>query len=679
MKPKLILCLALVLSGGLLGVFRSEAADANDPTQIRLEQMAGTCSHFSLTVVVRNQPLRLWRPMIEVKTATNGFGKWKPGTNELAGEQLRLVRELRDLSGNREALSALLTNDNPKVRTLALGALFQREDGRDLPLIASLINDPAQTIPDLHDSMSSAGGPRPMPEVESPQTVGSVAQTMLAFWGVLHDGRPVETEFGRPANGITSIDFAEYWRKYAGRKYAASWFMVKMKRATRQITPIQPEYRPDIQRVLAEIKALPMPDRAWIQLYVLAPEGWFEFDKEGLVAPDRELIAMTKKLNPASLLRFLQRRQVSNDPDLLMDQDNREFVRMSNFVLRHADQLLRPEDYDALLACQYVLRDSGSVNPAWAIGAALVQPSRASEILHSALAHKTGSYETAAGQRAGALWRIRGPAEMAFFVNWFYTVLPTASEPEHQPVVFLWEVKAAARPDTKQLIAALVKDERFDHTDWNTLKELLTIVNAGRSTPLVNERDIYDAQPNGGTDVRRVYPGWRNRLRREYGLPEKPLPPALAVPEQVLTQPAWSVAIPQQQDLAGQWRLIPSPDGQWLALLSRTIVTLWRTDTGELAWQPSFRARADGYITVAGDMAFTADGQLLIFDHSDYGRFRTWNLATHQKISKVQLSGKPTSGVDDGRYSFDRTAQRMAFAGYNDLGCFDTRTGAALL
>jgi len=34
--------------------------------------------------------------------------------------------------------------------------------------------------------------------------------------------------------------------------------------------------------------------------------------------------------------------------------------------------------------------------------------------------------------------------------------------------------------------------------------------------------------------------------------------------------------------------------------------------------------------------------------------------------------------VDDGRYSFDRTAQRMAFAGYNNLGCFDTRTGAAL-
>ena len=54
---------------------------------------------------------------------------------------------------------------------------------------------------------------------------------------------------------------SQKWQKYAGREYSASWFMVKMKRATRQITPIQPEYRPDIQRVLAEMKALPTPDR----------------------------------------------------------------------------------------------------------------------------------------------------------------------------------------------------------------------------------------------------------------------------------------------------------------------------------------------------------------------------------------------------------------------------------
>ena len=299
--------------------------------------------------------------------------------------------------------------------------------------------------------------------------------------------------------------------------------------------------------------------------------------------PNDALIAVAKELGPDALLRFLQRQPVCADPDLQLDKDDRLFVEISNFILDHADKLLRPEDCDALLACQYVMHYSGGVNPSWVTGASLVQPARAGALLHDALAQEKRSSVTAAGELAGALWRIRGPEELDFLVNWFYTMLPAASEPMHQPVAFLWGVEKAARSDTKQLIAALVKDPRFDRTDWPTLVEILKIVDTGRATPLVAYQDISGAQPNSNADVHRIYPEWRNRLRREYGLPEEPLPAALAVPEQVLTQPAWSVAIPpQQENLAGQWRLIPSPDGQWLVLLSHTTVTVWRAETGNL-------------------------------------------------------------------------------------------------
>jgi hypothetical protein len=523
-KPKLLLGLALVL-----GCAQTNCLGATDAVQVQFERMARTYSHFSLTVVIHNRPLRLGSPLAEAKR----------GNNPLALEQFQLAHELRALMGDREALAALLKNPDPKVRTLALGAIFEREDGRDLSLIATLINDSAPTFPDLHNSMSSIAGARPMSELEGPQSVGYVAQAMLAFWGVTHNGRPVGWGPGNLEGiYITTDDFAEYWKKYAVREYSASWFAVRMKRATRQTIPIQPEYQPDIQRVLAEMKALPLPDRAWTQLYVLAPAGWFEFEPSDLVVGDDELIAMTKKLSPASLLHFLQRGRISDDPSLLMDKQNPEFVRMSNFILRHADQLLQEEDADALLACENTERDPSGVNPSWSIGAALVQPARASEILHGALARETRSYETAAGQLAGALWRIRGPAETDFLVNWFYTVLPTAREPMHQPVVLLWEVEAAARPDTKQLITALVKDSRFDDTDWATLKELLKIANASRSTSLVNERDIYDARTTDSVHQRAVFATWRNLLRREYGLPEKPLPDSEAKPKQVLTQPS---------------------------------------------------------------------------------------------------------------------------------------------
>lgn len=655
MKPKIILGLALVL-----GCARTNCRGATDTVQAQFEQMAKTYGHFSLTVVIQNRPLRLGTPLEATKR----------GNNPLALEQLQLAQELRALSGDRKALAALLENPDPKVRTLALGAIFQREDGRDLTLIATLINDPAPTFPNLHESMSSIGGARPMSELEDPQSVGHVAQAMLAFWGVTHNGRPVGMGPGNLEGiYITTDDFAEYWKKYAVREYSASWFAVRMKRATRRTIPIQPEYQPDIQRVLAEMKALPLPDRAWIQLYVLAPEGWFEFEPSDLVARDDELVAMTKKLSPASLLCFLQRQKVSDDPDLLMGKQNPEFVRISNFILRHADQLLEAEDADALLACENAERDPSGVNPSWSIGAALVQPARASEILHGALARETRSYDTAAGLLAGALWRIRGPAEMDFLVNWFYTVLPTAREPIHQPVALLWEVEAAARRDTKQLIRALVKDARFDSTDWESLKEMLKIVNAGRSTPLVNERDIYAAQPNGLLDERMVLPAWRNLLRCEYGLPEKPLQSPEAKPKQILTRPAYSVPLANPPS-----QIVLSPDGRWLAMLTNGTVTIWQAATGELRWQITRDLTAGAHC-----MAFQNDPQrLTVFDNALYGQFSEWNVTTRQPAGSVLLTGKPRSGMDEGAYGFDRAALRMAFSRYNDLACFDTRNGKAL-
>ena len=673
MTSRIFFALAVVLSG-----LQSNCFGATDTTQARLEQMATNYSHFSLETVIKNRSLRLLGVMTITQSSARGTVVLKP--NQLVEEQTRLVKDLRSVDGDRPALAVLLKHPDPRVRTLALGAIFQREDGRDLPLIAGLVDDPALTFTNLHESMSQTiftmSGVPPKSEVENGQTVGLIAREMLAYWGVPHDGRSGRMGYGDGFKvGITTNDFAAYWQKYAGRDYSASWFAVRMKRATHETSPIQPECRVDIDRVISEMRKLPQPDSLWIQFYVLAPGNQFT---GGLVADD-DLIVLGRKLGPDALLRFLQRQQISTDPDLRLDKDDDLFLGISNFILNHADKLLRPEDGDALLACQYVMRRSSGVNPAWAIGASLVQPARAHEILHDALAHETRTYETAAGELAGALWRVCGPAEIPFLVNWFYTGLPAAREPMHQPVAFLRAVEAAARPDSKQLIAALVKEPRFDRTDWPTLVEMLKIVNSGRATPLVANQDIYNAQPNSNADLHRIYPEWRNRLRHEFRLPEKPLPADLALPEQVLTQPVWSATIVPRRNFGGQTLILPSQDGLWIALLSHGCVDVWRADTGELGWQlPLSPGRNDGYPSAADDVAFTADGRLLIFDHGDHGRFCTWDLATHQETSKVVLSGRPTSGMADGRYSFDRNAQRMAFAGYNTLGCFDTRTGAAL-
>ena len=626
--------------------------------------MAETNSHFALVVIVGNGWLSEGNIVPDEENDTNSYAA---KMRREIHSQTDLVRQLRASSKDRESLRALLKDPDPKVRTLALGALFQRDDGRDLPLIGSLIGDNAPTFPGLRDTQRASGGP---PD-ENPQTVGDVVQSMLEFWGVHHTGFG-GTHFG--SSRIIPEDFAAYWRKYEGREYSASWFAVKMRRATRWTVPIQAEYKADIQRVEAEMQSLPMPDRAWIQLYVLAPQGLFAMDTNDFIMRDRDLIALIKPLGPAALLRFLQRERISDDPDLLIDKDDQLFVTMSDFILRHADELLRPEDSDALLAGSVHQKQSGGPDPAWAIGAALVQPQRASKILRDTLAHETRDYETAAGKLAGALWSIRGPAEMDFLVNWFYTVLPGAREPQHQPVAFLSGVRAAARPDTKKLLSALVKDKRFDTTDWATLKEILQIVNEGRATPLVETTDIYDAMPNHVGDPRTAYPLWRNLLRREFGFPAEPLPAAEAKPKHLVTEPKWSVRLPEL--FTPPLLMVASSDGKWLATLTNGAVGIWEATSGKLAWTIPDRPREAW--SRAFQIAFEPGGRrVIVLDNVNKGRVCEWDFIEQRKISEGPLSRRTPDGVNKS-YRIDGQAQRAVFSSFDKLFCFELRPFKAL-
>jgi len=631
----------------LLAATALSAADATgNQVQIQLERMAQTYSHFARTTLIYNRQLRLW------------------DNDRLAAQQDRLARELRALSGNRESLAALLEHPNPKMRTLALGALFEREDGRDLPLIASLVDDEAPTFPDLHEFMNSAlmssmGGPRPVDELESPQTVDHVAQAMLKFWGV-SDER--ETR-------VTAEIFKKYWKKYEGRQYSAGWFAVKMNRATRETSPIQPEYQSDIKRVLTEMDALPPRERAWTRLFVLCPEGWNEgYMAEHCLASDRELLATACELGPEALLRFLQRKPVTDDPDLRMEnKKNPNFVRIANFILRHAAQLLRPEDAGALLTCEDAERDYHGVNPAWSIGAAALQPARAGDILRTALKHETRDYVGAAGYLTGGLWRVCGAAEKDFLTDWFYKALVTARDPFHQPEIFLQEVRVAARPDTRELLIALMKHPRFELTDWHTLKEMLEISNAGRPEPLVSVRSIYDAQPRSSADQKTVLAQWRNLLRNEYDLAEQPAPKPSPLPRQILTEPVYATPL-----FVNPSHLILSPDGQLLATLTNGTVEIWEAKSVNSVWQVPREPRSWCLGT-----AFHDTGHKVVLVHQQ-GWLSEWDVAERKLVSEIELKGRPSSGIGLGPFAFDRAALRLGYAGFNDIACFDIGSGRAL-
>ena len=75
-------------------------------------------------------------------------------------------------------LVRLLMHSNPKVRTLAMAALLDREERRYLLDIARLAQDPAVTFRTI---VPTFGGARPKPLPTRDQTVGEIAREFASF------------------------------------------------------------------------------------------------------------------------------------------------------------------------------------------------------------------------------------------------------------------------------------------------------------------------------------------------------------------------------------------------------------------------------------------------------------------------------------------------------------------
>ncbi len=536
-----------IISVALVGVWplATGCRSTTERTRHELERSARHYSHFATWDIISNRPA-------EREWPTN-----------LVVEQAQLLSELRTWSQRRASLEPLLLHPLPKVRTLALGALFVREDPQDLPAIASLLNDFAPTFPLLHESGSSGGGPHPLSELESPQTVSEVARMMVAtYLAAAHAevrivrstvespvdaaglpvvaGAPVvarEEVFGFSMDadhGLTPAQrsevFANYWKKREGRTHCASWFLVKINRATRQSSPLQPEYQRDIRRAFSDANILPRADRAWTLLFVRCAS--FP-DLEEFIS-EQSLVAALKSVAPERLIRFLQRQRATDDPDLwfgdLGSANIGLFESTSNFLLRHARELLRPQDAQLLIACEEQERKASAttllaVSPWWAAAAAEVAnhsaPAEADKIIDEALQRYPLDGICGGSEQSvlmAALWRMRGTSEKQRLVSWFYRAMAKALREKsdgsnHGAVEFLLQVKADKRLDTKELLAALVDDARFEQADWPVLKELIEMASAGLPKPLVSTEEIYAAWPPRG-DNQAVLAQWRELLRK---------------------------------------------------------------------------------------------------------------------------------------------------------------------
>ena len=605
----------------------------------------------------------------------------------LAQEHIQLVTDLRALKDADAALRSLLKDPDPKIRTLALGALFEREDPQDLPVIAALINDNAATFPAFVLAEDSK-------ESSRPQNVGDVAATLINFYLIAANVAPdprhnTEYQGEPPARDETAALFARYWAERGKRAACASWSLVKLERATRLTEPILPQNEADVRRAVAEINQLPSPAREWGLLYALygeiGPDAPY-------VMPEATIVATAKALGPEALMRFLELKPVSDDPDLAFDPNapktpltgrrNEIYNGIAGLILRNASELLRPSDADALLAdSQRDFQGWQDTGEQWVAAAnalkGLKDPGKAAADMQAAIGRISLSDIEGQMQQevlAVGLWKMAGAAQAPYLVNWFYAVLPLGdpNSGADGSWSFLREVKAQGRPDTQDLLKAMVADERFGQAGWPILEQLLPMANEGLAAPLVEARTIYDYQPSANRpDEITELASWRNLLRRRYGLPEVAAVAAAAA-KTILTQPVHT------ENFAGEiMKFTVSDDGHYVGIILETTPDLVEgteadvrdAATGKLIWQIPMR-KSTGWTA----LSFPPGGdQIFLLDED--GKSSLGNLSAQTLTRGSQITDP---NVEDFTLAFDRAAKRMVCAQTNELTCLDTVTGQSI-
>lgn len=334
----------------------------------------------------------------------------------LSAAEAALYKEVLSPQFSTVFLLKLLKDSDPKVRTLAILALYSKEEPQVLPAIADLVDDNAKTFPQLIPTAmaySASYVPQPSEDV----TVGYVANAVMKMY--MEAGGYY---YGVKGSG-SEPGFSQYWAARKDRRYCAGWYQVALARASTGCSPTDKTRLSQIKALRAKIDKIPFPDKQWILLYLRSCNG-----ADALVS-NAELVTAMKELGPERLLNMLQYKIDSLDPDLKSRRSNNyPYHEMQLLVLKHAAEVLKPDQSKALLECEQWERDYQKhgvsdplISPWWSIAAAELAPRQAESILRAEfgrLDHDFYGYQKA--ELAYALFRQCGLSQAQFLVDCFY-------------------------------------------------------------------------------------------------------------------------------------------------------------------------------------------------------------------------------------------------------------------
>ena len=487
----------------LVGLSAAPAAFAGEARE-EFEQAAEELSFFALDDFLYDRDFT-------ARVPANDARQYRETVDRLFRGQVRadgpfVLNAMRPQPSPTE-VRVLLGHDDPKVRTLAIAWLFARQGQQALPLLSEHVNDTAETFPGLQLVASIA---LPAKVRTENRTVGQVARGMVDFYmeraGFYYG---VEGRNEHPG-------FDQYWEQRRDREHCLSWFAVQLDRATQGMSPLRRNAESKARRVRYEIDRLSPVEREIALLALFA--GKTELRN---VVSEQDLLFAGRRLGPERLLRVLRGESIVDDPDLPHYQE-----RIRDFVLEHAVELLRPEDAPWLLT-----QGEATRSVAWFLAAAELQPRAASGTVRRAfeVCRFHGDERTRA---ATTLWRLAGPANDDFVVEWFWSDTEPKLGRAPYRASFIDFLTRRFQPEDRSLLGRLVRDKRFEELDWQTLESLIHGLNRNLLHPIVPPREIETTRhPIGKSHfhgmierAREQYPKetenllttmdvWRNRVR----------------------------------------------------------------------------------------------------------------------------------------------------------------------
>ncbi len=467
-RAKLSICLvtmsALLVSATVIFAKASE----KNQTRIAFEEMAGTLTYLTLSSVLYDRQTHL-------------FEVANPEEEKI---HFQILEKVSDRSLSEEALVELLTHQDPKVRTLALVALYDREDPSLLPEFVKICSDDAVTFqghPELSKLWLEMSGVGPPPVH---QTVGDFATKMIAFY-------MESSGVSGPVMSTDNNGFDAYWKRRKDRTHCAGWFYLKTMRAIRGTGPVRDPNNPRIEKVRTEINQLPADEKAWAYLW-LNDRGFLY----RVLITDTEVLNLCRTLGRDKLMLMLQKEIPSDDPDLQPGNGIAyRYKDMQKFVLRHAEELLNHEDSALLLACEQAEKSypkshsrEPTISPWWAVAAAKLDPENASGILRDAMTRFQGEFDLRElAHLYVALWQLGDPEDKAFVWEWFYQEILKTRSSSHRGY-FISHIED--EEDGSIALAEIIQDERFDSLDWDTVEDMAWAVNKFTPTPIIPYAEI---------------------------------------------------------------------------------------------------------------------------------------------------------------------------------------------